>query len=47
MEARIQLPEMPGLKFALVAGLTLLATDMLFAQSAIGFSQQPRSDVTI
>ena len=34
MESTIQLPERHGLKFALVAGLTLLTTDALFAQSA-------------
>jgi hypothetical protein len=57
MGAPIQLPGTRGLKFALVAGLTLLTTNTLFAQS-VGQSDldalkarmdqmQPRSAVTI
>ncbi|HEX3443899.1 MAG TPA: carbohydrate porin, partial [Chthoniobacterales bacterium] len=34
MDSPVQLPGIRGLKFTLVAGLTLLATDALFAQSA-------------
>src|SRR5271169_4734608 len=34
MDSPVQLPGIRGLKFTLVAGLTLLTTDALFAQSA-------------
>ena len=34
MDSPVQLPGMRGLKFTLVAGMALLATDALFAQSA-------------